>query len=224
MAVVGVLVDAQIGHQHHPIADVGGKIARGTAARFPQGRRPSSRWNPWWKALRTGSRRRRRGRRARRPRRAGCRACAARRPAATRSVAARRCPRGRTVAPRGCATSRRVSATRSRRAADVRSRRGRETGKLPATNGHRRPLHRRIHPVSEDNAAHDASISRRPSPRRGDVRRRAAPAGAVGLSGDLRPGGDLRAIRVRRVIAGAVRPLPAACRSPTTIGRPPMPI
>ena len=46
VAVVGVLVDAQVGHQHDVVAEVAAQVARAPAARCRRGRRPGCRRRP----------------------------------------------------------------------------------------------------------------------------------------------------------------------------------
>ena len=138
VAVVGVLVDAQIGHQHHSIADVGGKIGEAQlhnslrvegfrADGILGGRHPEQDHGADAEVGQLVD--------------LGAQALArvlhhpGQRHDRLRSSMPSRTNSGATR----LATSRRVSATRCRSAADVRNRRGRETGKLPATNGHRRP-------------------------------------------------------------------------------------
>ena len=130
VAVVGVLVEAVVGHQHERVADlvaqvaqrdlhdaVGGVGLRAARVLLARGRR-------------TASPRGRRDRRARAPPCGGSPACAARRPASTRPARARRCPPSRTAARRGRRRATRCSATSRRSAGVRRSRRMRRSGKV----------------------------------------------------------------------------------------------
>ena len=140
VAVVGVLVDAQIGHQHHPIADLVGQISQAQlhnslrveglrADGILGGRHSEQDHGADAEVGQLGD--------------LGAQALAG-----VLHDARQRHDRLRFVdaladEQRGHEIGRRrarVSATRCRRAAEVRSRRGRETGKLPATIGHRRPF------------------------------------------------------------------------------------
>ena len=132
MAVVGVLVEAVVGHQHERVADLVAQVAQRdlhdavgrVGARAARVLRAPG--------CRRGSPRARRGRRARAPPCGGSPGCAARRPASTRPARARRCPPSRTAARRG-----RRPRARSRRRAGAapavrRSRRRRRSGNVTA--------------------------------------------------------------------------------------------
>ena len=125
VAVVGVLVDAQVGHQHDVVAEVGAQIAQGDLHDAVGVERPAADGVLVARARRTGSP-------TRTPRSASSatssrssRGCAGRRRAATRSAAVCRCPRARTAVRSGRRPADAISATSSRIATVRRSRRGR---------------------------------------------------------------------------------------------------
>ena len=129
MTVVGVLVEAVVGHQHHARRRPRRAALRSATCTTPS---VASACEPR-ASLCCGNaeqhhRRARRGRRARAPPCAGSPACAARRPASTRPARARRCPPSRTAGRRGRRRAARCSATSRRSAGVRRSRRIRCSG------------------------------------------------------------------------------------------------
>ena len=101
VAVIGVLVEAQVGDEHHVVADLGAQVAPARPARCRRPPRPANPRRPWPRGCRTGRRRGPRARPARPPPCAATPACAGHVRAATRSAGARRFPPARTAARSG---------------------------------------------------------------------------------------------------------------------------
>ena len=101
MAVVGVLVEAVVGHQHEVVADLVAHRAQRDLDDAVGASAPEPAGVLRWRARRRGSPPGRRGRRAPAPPCGGSPGCAGRRPASRRPAPARRCPPSRTGAPRG---------------------------------------------------------------------------------------------------------------------------
>ena len=130
VAVVGVLVEAQIGDEHEVVADLGAQVAQREPGRCRRRPMPGSPSRPWWPECRRARRPEHRGRPARRPPCAATPLCAARRRAATAIGWGSAIPSRTNSGATRSSTDSRVSATRRRRAGVRRNRRNRRCGKL----------------------------------------------------------------------------------------------
>ena len=129
VAVVGVLVDTQVGHQHDGVAELGPQVARVPPGRCRRDRRRRCRSHPSRRARRTGSPPSRRGRSGRPPRHAAIRRCAGRRPGSDSIGCGSLMPSRTNSGATRSSTRTCTSATRSRSAAVRRRRRGRTVGR-----------------------------------------------------------------------------------------------